>query len=113
MARIDLQRCTTSNEPRPTMSHLVMSVLAVAAMCAMSGCWSYHEARGPGPDGDRSDRGATIASWANPTPPPPAEWPARDLAVARSLLDRTPETIPDFVVAPGFDESALTEKDQK
>jgi|GEM_PF-5882361 len=40
MARIDLQRCTTSNEPRPMMSRLVMSVLAVAAMCAMSGCWS-------------------------------------------------------------------------
>ena len=48
-----------------------------------------------------------------PRPVEPSDWPARDLGVAQALLERTPEQILDFTVAPGFDEQKLTEADRE
>ncbi len=115
MVRTEVGCCETRMLSPSAVSRCVIGAMA---LLALPGCWSYHEARGPRPAGDRSTtlaRTMALSGAADDLPRPvePSDWPARDLGVAQALLERTPEQILDFTVAPGFDEQKLTEADRE
>jgi predicted esterase len=92
-------------------------LIAGAACVVLSGCWSFHEAKGA-----REVPASRRSSYSNAVLPPEASvpapdaatmWPGRNVSAAQRVLDQTPELILDFKVADGFDESRLTDADRE
>jgi predicted esterase len=115
MVRTVVEYCETRMLARIAVSRCLIGAMA---LLVLPGCWSYHEARGPRPAGDRSTTLARTMALSGavddlPRPLEPSDWPARDVGVAQALFDQTPELILDFMVAPGFDEGQLTEADRQ